>query len=105
MAVATELSNDTIERISREAAGIVCERIGGALMKVGVAGMLIGLGCIAVGTYMNRCRGCHKEGSPMVIKCTDVRTGAVTRFSAPAPAFPAGAAVAARAEEADQHAD
>jgi hypothetical protein len=96
----TELSNDTIERISKEAAGIVCERIGDALMKVGAAGMLIGLGCIAVGTYMNRCRGCHKEGSPMVIKCTDVRTGVVTRFSATAaPAAAPTANVAAKAEE------
>ena len=91
-----ELSNEMIEKIAREAAGIVCERIGDALMKVSiagmkisVAGMLIGLGCMAIGTYMKR-RGCpyHKEGNPMVIKCTDVRTGACTRFSAADVAAP-----------------
>lgn len=95
----TELSNEMIERIANKAAGIACERIGDALtkvsvvgLKVSVAGMLIGLGCIAVGTYIKkRRRGgcpCHEEGSPMVIKCTDMRTGACTRFSAADVAAP-----------------
>jgi hypothetical protein len=84
----TELSNEMIERIANEAAGIVCERIGNALMEVGIkisiTGMLVGLGCMAVGTYMNRRRGCpcHKEGSPTVIRCTDPTTGVVTRYCA-----------------------
>ncbi len=49
----TELSNETIERIAQETADIVCERIGDALLKVSTfAGMIVGLGCIALGTYM-----------------------------------------------------
>ena len=87
----TELSNEVIERIANEAANIVCERIGGALMKVSVAGlkvsvagMLVGLGCMAIGSYM-KSGGCPfhpSKGSPTVIRCTDPSTGVVTRYCA-----------------------
>lgn len=76
----TEISSEVIDKIAIQAANIVCDRIGNALMKVGAIGIAAG---IAIIFFSNKCTCCSYQTGPMVIKSTNPETGEVTRTIAP----------------------